>query len=58
MKFLTVKQKNESNNLLNDKLNTSTFNTQIVLKANVSNVYNKTDLYTKADANDLQNLKY
>ena len=41
------------NLLLNDKLDTSTYNTGIALKANSSDVYNKSSLYTKTETSTL-----
>ena len=41
------------NLLLNDKLDTTTYNTGIALKANSSDVYNKSSLYTKTETSTL-----
>ena len=43
------------NNLLNNKLDTSTYNAGIILKANISDVYKKTVLYTKKETDTLLN---
>ena len=47
----------QTNNLLSDELNTSKFNNRIALKTNISDVHHTTDLYTKAETNDLLNLR-
>ena len=42
-----VYTKNESNDLLNEQLNASTFSDGVALKANITDVYYKSDLSTK-----------
>ena len=41
------------NALLNDKLDISTFNTNIILKANTTDIYNKSLLYTETESDTL-----
>ena len=45
--------KTDVNTLMNNKLDISTYNTGIALKANSSDVYNKSVLYTKTETNVL-----
>ena len=47
MNLANYYDKPETNNLLGNKLDTSTYNTGIALKADISNVYYKFDLYTQ-----------
>jgi hypothetical protein len=47
----------ESNNLLSDKLDTSVFNTQIALKADIANVCYESVLYTKTEIDGVLALK-
>ena len=48
-----VYTKAEADNLLSNKLDTSVFNTQIALKANIADVYYKSVLYTKTEVDSL-----
>ena len=48
-----VYTKAEADNLLSNKLDTSVFNTQIALKANIADIYYKSVLYTKTEVDSL-----
>ena len=52
---LNTYTKIEADLLLDNKLNMITYNTDIILKANVEDVYNNTLLYTKTETDSLLN---
>ena len=52
---LTTYTKDEANLLLIDKLDILTYNTDIILKANIADTYNKSVLYTKLETDSFLN---